>query len=58
MIRNMNTKAAQTTIIAVTAHATEEYRQRCLNVGMNDYLPKPVKLSDLSTILIKWQKRA
>lgn len=30
-------------IIAVTADAMEETRQRVLNIGMNDYMTKPVK---------------
>ncbi|MGA0199218.1 MAG: response regulator, partial [Prochlorotrichaceae cyanobacterium] len=41
-------------IIGLTAYAMTEDRERCLEVGMNDYLTKPLKMADLSTTLQKW----
>jgi CheY-like chemotaxis protein/HPt (histidine-containing phosphotransfer) domain-containing protein len=38
-------------IIAMTAHTTEEDRDRCTAVGMEDYLGKPVEQADLQTAL-------
>ncbi|MCL2469608.1 MAG: response regulator [Alphaproteobacteria bacterium] len=43
-----------TTIIALTAHAMEGDRQRCLAVGMNDYLEKPLAYDKLVAALERW----
>ena len=41
-------------IVALTADAFEEDRQHCQNVGMDDFLTKPVVLETLKSALIKW----
>lgn len=41
-------------IIAMTANAYGEDRQKCLNAGMNDHLPKPVSPDLLYGMLINW----
>jgi two-component system sensor histidine kinase/response regulator len=38
-------------IVALTAHALAEDRQRCLDVGMDDFLSKPFSMNDLRSIL-------
>ena len=50
-IRRMNGPAAATPIIALTADAFDETRQRALAAGMNDFLAKPVLLDTLSQCL-------
>lgn len=45
---------ARTPIVAVTANATDEDRDHCIAVGMNDYLKKPVKPRDISTIITRY----
>ncbi|MEM9169019.1 MAG: response regulator [Pseudomonadota bacterium] len=47
----------RTPIIGVTAHAMKEDRQRCLDAGMDDYLPKPVNREKLLALLDRWLER-
>jgi DNA-binding response OmpR family regulator len=41
-------------VIAVTADAMPDCRERCLEAGMNDYITKPVKAETLDLVLSKW----
>jgi two-component system sensor histidine kinase/response regulator len=41
-------------IIAMTAHALVEERQRCLDAGMNDHVAKPIELETLVATLRRW----
>ncbi|CAN5357103.1 hypothetical protein BH11PSE11_BH11PSE11_37910 [soil metagenome] len=41
-------------IIAMTAHALPEVRERCMNEGMQDYLTKPINPEQLYAALTRW----
>jgi two-component system sensor histidine kinase/response regulator len=41
-------------VIAMTAHAMSDVREKCLAAGMNDYITKPFKKAQLFEILEKW----
>jgi len=43
-------------IIAMTAHALVEERQRCLDAGMNDHVSKPIDPDALFSTLLRWAK--
>lgn len=41
-------------IIAMTAHAMDGDRERCISAGMDDYISKPVDAKKLEAVLSKW----
>ena len=41
-------------VVAITANAMVDDKQRCLEAGMDDFLPKPFTKSVLSDLLCKW----
>jgi signal transduction histidine kinase/CheY-like chemotaxis protein len=43
-----------TPIVALSASAFAEDRQRALDSGMNDFAPKPIELNGLGLVLEKW----
>ena len=49
-----DTRFAKLPIIAMTAHALQDVRTRCLQEGMQDYLTKPVNPEQLYQLLSTW----
>jgi CheY-like chemotaxis protein len=47
-------RESRTPIIALSAFHSEEYRVRCRESGMSDYMSKPVKKDALVSCLAKW----
>jgi polar amino acid transport system substrate-binding protein len=41
-------------VIAMTAHALDGDRERCISAGMDDYISKPVDSKKLQGVLTKW----
>ena len=44
-------------IVALTANATEDDRNHCIEAGMDDFLSKPYTLNQLNEVLTKWQTK-
>lgn len=54
VIREEKSKYQNIPIVAMTAHALEIERQKCLEAGMNDFLTKPIEIDKLFNSLSKY----
>jgi signal transduction histidine kinase/CheY-like chemotaxis protein/ligand-binding sensor domain-containing protein len=57
-IRRHKSASSHIPIIALTANASEDERSHCLSVGMDDYLSKPVRFTELNAMIKLWLKPA
>ena len=53
-VRRLERRGRHTPIIALTASSREEYRQRCSDCGIDDFLVKPLEQDALALMLERW----
>ncbi len=56
-IRQSGKPWANVPIIAMTAHAMQGDKEKCLQAGMDDYVTKPIKTEILFEVLRKWSNK-
>jgi CheY-like chemotaxis protein len=55
---NRNSQSAtRAVIIAMTAHATTKDQKKCLDSGMDDYISKPLRRTELLALVDKWANK-
>ncbi|GBO51627.1 hypothetical protein APA_868 [Pseudanabaena sp. lw0831] len=55
-IRQLDSEKSKIVIMAMTANAMKEDRDRCIACGMDDYLSKPIRKEDVARKLAEWEK--
>ncbi len=53
-IRRRQLSPRRTPVIALTASATADDRQRCFDADMDDYISKPMRFADLEAAIGRW----
>jgi signal transduction histidine kinase/DNA-binding response OmpR family regulator len=57
LIRQLPNGMSQIPIIALTADAMKEDKEKCLEIGMNDFISKPFRLVEIESVLKKYLKK-
>jgi signal transduction histidine kinase/DNA-binding response OmpR family regulator len=55
-LRRRHENGRRVPIVALTAHAMQGEREKCLEAGMDDYMSKPITLSTLERTLEQWAR--
>lgn len=53
----VNKKYPHLLIFALSAHVLEEYKMKAIQVGMDDFVPKPVEMKRLQAKLEEWREQ-
>jgi len=56
LVRKIQHSGKPVVILAMTAHAMQGDRERCIDAGMDDYISKPVRPQELMEKLMMWLK--
>ncbi|OYQ61895.1 hypothetical protein B9G53_25240 [Pseudanabaena sp. SR411] len=56
-IRQLDSAKNKIVIVAMTANAMKEDRDRCIASGMDDYLSKPIRKEDLAQKIAEWERK-
>lgn len=52
--QNQDRRIRELPVVALTAKAMREDHEKCMEAGASDYLPKPLNLNNLTTVLKVW----
>jgi PAS domain S-box-containing protein len=55
-LSELKSKGFKKPVIALTAHAMKEQRERCFEAGFSNFIPKPIHSQDLLDVLFKLRK--
>ncbi|ATF08652.1 response regulator [Candidatus Enterovibrio altilux] len=53
-IRTLNEHGRALPILAMTANVSDQDKEKCRRVGMDDFLPKPVSKKCMINVILKW----
>jgi len=58
VIRNSQSPVKDIPIVALTARAFLSDRNKCIEIGMNDYISKPIDRREMEEVVVRWLNRS